>query len=110
MFSPSKTGTPAIRVAASACKNFSTASAHSERNPFGYGSSLRSEEHTSELQSHSDLVCRLLLEKKKKKRIRTNVQIIADNAYDSHTLDGKGVVKTFKLIADQGICVIERCY
>src|SRR5438034_8591796 len=29
---------------------------------------LRSEEHTSELQSHSDLVCRLLLEKKKKKR------------------------------------------
>src|SRR5260221_10352495 len=29
----------------------------------------RSEEHTSELQSHSDLVCRLLLEKKKKKMI-----------------------------------------
>src|SRR5437588_8605470 len=28
---------------------------------------MRSEEHTSELQSHSDLVCRLLLEKKKKK-------------------------------------------
>ena len=27
----------------------------------------RSEEHTSELQSHHDLVCRLLLEKKKKK-------------------------------------------
>src|SRR5438132_5079794 len=32
---------------------------------------LRSEEHTSELQSHSDLVCRLLLEKKKKKK-KTN--------------------------------------
>src|SRR5947207_9656589 len=29
---------------------------------------MRSEEHTSELQSHSDLVCRLLLEKKKKKK------------------------------------------
>src|SRR5436190_17129422 len=28
-------------------------------------SAYRSEEHTSELQSHSDLVCRLLLEKKK---------------------------------------------
>src|SRR5438034_8486615 len=28
-------------------------------------SAPRSEEHTSELQSHSDLVCRLLLEKKK---------------------------------------------
>src|SRR5438034_8830473 len=31
----------------------------------------RSEEHTSELQSHSDLVCRLLLEKKKKKKNKT---------------------------------------
>src|SRR2546421_9052504 len=30
------------------------------------GSRMRSEEHTSELQSRSDLVCRLLLEKKKK--------------------------------------------
>src|SRR2546421_4159604 len=30
----------------------------------------RSEEHTSELQSRSDLVCRLLLEKKKKNNIR----------------------------------------
>src|SRR3989440_12325094 len=29
---------------------------------------VRSEEHTSELQSRSDLVCRLLLEKKKKKK------------------------------------------
>src|SRR5438034_5370453 len=29
----------------------------------------RSEEHTSELQSHSDLVCRLLLEKKKKGKL-----------------------------------------
>src|SRR5260221_9739126 len=28
----------------------------------------RSEEHTSELQSHSDLVCRLLLEKKKRRK------------------------------------------
>src|SRR5688572_32745989 len=31
-----------------------------------YRRSLRSEEHTSELQSQSNLVCRLLLEKKKK--------------------------------------------
>src|SRR5438034_7382362 len=31
----------------------------------GGGLGRRSEEHTSELQSHSDLVCRLLLEKKK---------------------------------------------
>src|SRR5437773_8351862 len=34
----------------------------------------RSEEHTSELQSHHDLVCRLLLEKKKKK-IKTQQQV-----------------------------------
>src|SRR5947207_4306224 len=34
---------------------------------------LRSEEHTSELQSHSDLVCRLLLEKKKKIRNTDNM-------------------------------------
>src|SRR3989440_1840065 len=33
-------------------------------------SRTRSEEHTSELQSRSDLVCRLLLEKKKKKKYR----------------------------------------
>src|SRR5690242_21250458 len=32
----------------------------------------RSEEHTSELQSHVNLVCRLLLEKKKKKTERSN--------------------------------------
>src|SRR5450432_1422493 len=36
-----------------------------------FGAMLRSEEHTSELQSRSDLVCRLLLEKKKKQTHRT---------------------------------------
>src|SRR5947207_12430478 len=35
---------------------------------------VRSEEHTSELQSHSDLVCRLLLEKKKKKNKQINTK------------------------------------
>src|SRR6266540_5945422 len=34
----------------------------------------RSEEHTSELQSHHDLVCRLLLEKKKKKKKKQQTQ------------------------------------
>src|SRR5690242_21112591 len=33
---------------------------------------VRSEEHTSELQSHVNLVCRLLLEKKKKKKTKTD--------------------------------------
>src|SRR5438034_8323148 len=35
----------------------------------------RSEEHTSELQSHSDLVCRLLLEKKKKNTYELHLPI-----------------------------------
>src|SRR5467141_1324611 len=35
---------------------------------------LRSEEHTSELQSHLNLVCRLLLEKKKKKKIKSTIK------------------------------------
>src|SRR2546425_2227966 len=38
------------------------------RNPWGAFTLARSEEHTSELQSLAYLVCRLLLEKKKKKR------------------------------------------
>src|SRR5947207_5609392 len=37
-----------------------------EHRALGHLPFPRSEEHTSELQSHSDLVCRLLLEKKKK--------------------------------------------
>src|SRR2546430_4750308 len=36
--------------------------------------SLRSEEHTSELQSQSNLVCRLLLEKKKKNKQNRHVK------------------------------------
>src|SRR5260221_8485558 len=42
----------------------------SRKHARGSGGKLdyRSEEHTSELQSHSDLVCRLLLEKKKTQR------------------------------------------
>src|SRR2546428_6178482 len=35
---------------------------------------VRSEEHTSELQSRSDLVCRLLLEKKKNKNAKQNCE------------------------------------
>src|SRR5205085_11159488 len=50
---------------------------HDRRPPGPFGASVhpddrarrRSEEHTSELQSQSNLVCRLLLEKKKKKQI-----------------------------------------
>src|SRR5688572_31271189 len=40
----------------------------------------RSEEHTSELQSQSNLVCRLLLEKKKKKKQKTKAYQITRRA------------------------------
>src|SRR5215211_8962431 len=43
-----------------------------QRAPISYPAG-RSEEHTSELQSHSDLVCRLLLEKKQKNKSPVNV-------------------------------------
>src|SRR5260370_19647654 len=42
----------------------------------------RSEEHTSELQSHLNLVCRLLLEKKKTKKHQTNVIVLWDYQAD----------------------------
>src|SRR3712207_8264687 len=45
----------------------------------GIGASIRSEEHTSELQSRQYLVCRLLLEKKKK--IKRMIQIKCYNSY-----------------------------
>src|SRR5260370_1701041 len=40
------------------------------------GMPSRSEEHTSELQSHLNLVCRLLLEKKKKNKITLQREVI----------------------------------
>src|SRR2546430_3279574 len=40
----------------------------------------RSEEHTSELQSQSNLVCRLLLEKKKRSDTRHNVSKLMDRS------------------------------
>src|SRR5437773_8105763 len=41
----------------------------------GTGKFARSEEHTSELQSHHDLVCRLLLEKKNSRDERPRQQV-----------------------------------
>src|SRR5256885_9975484 len=45
---------------------------------------LRSEEHTSELQSPCNLVCRLLLEKKKKNIV--NVLNVSDHLQDATTM------------------------
>src|SRR2546430_9106329 len=64
------------------------------RRPGGYGAAraeeqgvavggrphYRSEEHTSELQSQSNLVCRLLLEKKKKEKI-TIIILAVESSY-----------------------------
>src|SRR2546427_5822753 len=41
----------------------------------------RSEEHTSELQSQSNLVCRLLLEKKKKKQTKHRLMLTCCNSF-----------------------------
>src|SRR5690349_24004085 len=62
--------------------------------PAGTSNSSRSEEHTSELQSRRDLVCRLLLEKKKKRRGRekregrrerlaAGINVLSEGACDS---------------------------
>src|SRR2546429_5898710 len=48
----------------------------------------RSEEHTSELQSRLHLVCRLLLEKKKKKRAR-HIRATAKNKNNTKTIIGQ---------------------
>src|SRR2546429_6881259 len=53
---------------------------HAEPITFGAKLALRSEEHTSELQSRLHLVCRLLLEKKKK-----NINLTI-NDYTRHTV------------------------
>src|SRR2546430_7318864 len=51
---------------------------------------VRSEEHTSELQSQSNLVCRLLLEKKKKKKqTKTHTHTQEDIRYRCNTVSQK---------------------
>src|SRR5476649_3092335 len=51
---------------------------------------LRSEEHTSELQSHSDIVCRLLLEQKKKTQSRRSAKESSEHQHrnENHTSCG----------------------
>src|SRR5205085_10029678 len=51
-----------------------------EIRPF-LGQRFRSEEHTSELQSQSNLVCRLLLEKKKKTTMTSTITIATNPRY-----------------------------
>src|SRR5260221_4502640 len=52
---------------------------------------IRSEEHTSELQSHSDLVCRLLLEKKNERILSTGVESLCERGgHQPHLVTGAG--------------------
>src|SRR5438093_6796443 len=69
------------------------AARHPEMPPSSHRQSVgwerRSEEHTSELQSLTNLVCRLLLEKKKKKiihknNIKSETQIEISNTNEHH--------------------------
>src|SRR5260370_22229925 len=55
-------------------------------SPSTRASRSRSEEHTSELQSHLNLVCRLLLEKKKKKLDRDNSIATTAGAYVDNSI------------------------
>src|SRR2546430_9910672 len=55
-------------------------------SPCCFGSP-RSEEHTSELQSQSNLVCRLLLEKKKKKLLRACASPMTRTQLSAHEYD-----------------------
>src|SRR5688572_32440998 len=63
-------------------------SCQSERQPESIGASpflIRSEEHTSELQSQSNLVCRLLLEKKKNIKTTSKYRTECSRASSSHS-------------------------
>src|SRR5690606_39532014 len=66
----SSTATPLVSCASTAAAKSKRSAARrtsaQAREPCSHKSWLRSEEHTSELQSRENLVCRLLLEKKKK--------------------------------------------
>src|SRR5699024_12303791 len=59
---------------------------------------VRSEEHTSELQSRFDLVCRLLLEKKKKITYSSQESV----TYSAHELNDSTTVGLFKLSSKVG--------
>src|SRR2546430_4476584 len=63
-----------ISTSPSACSCPARTTASRSSGTSGRSRSTRSEEHTSELQSQSNLVCRLLLEKKKKKKTNNKIE------------------------------------
>src|SRR5437773_7090843 len=78
---PPATSSSSIPARSATCSSPSLRSGGCARDIRTDGS-CRSEEHTSELQSHHDLVCRLLLEKKKKKKKKNKQTMQRINALD----------------------------
>src|SRR5437867_8413860 len=73
---------PAYPLATAGCARHKTDAARGS----GAGAATRPEEHTSELQSPYDLVCRLLLEKKKGDSKRSAAGISTVNSHAGNTL------------------------
>src|SRR2546430_3403163 len=69
---------------------------------------LRSEEHTSELQSQSNLVCRLLLEKKKNYNAYTLSEVTHTSANDLHTFISTTTAYTTSAI--RLVCYLLYCF
>src|SRR3989440_6805904 len=75
------------------------------RTGWAFTSGWRSEEHTSELQSRSDLVCRLLLEKKKKHTCRstclakTNIQLQSRSTLFTNVVTSVSTMNTIYIIS-----------
>src|SRR2546430_6247555 len=85
----------ALPISGAACSLTSANPAEGDCTTIGgvpCGQHRRSEEHTSELQSQSNLVCRLLLEKKKKKKAYTKKRI--DQTTNKQLHDRDAVVST----------------
>src|SRR5258707_11605452 len=75
---------PAVAPIPNTVQNSPSSAAPPPSGPVSSGP-CRSEEHTSELQSRQYLVCRLLLEKKKKKRERHIQRVPARNTCTKQT-------------------------
>src|SRR5438067_6047262 len=72
------------------------------------GKSIRSEEHTSELQSRFDLVCRLLLEKKKSSNMSETAEVPACNVPSRSPLPALAIAPETKLgTASSGLGTLE---
>src|SRR2546430_13004016 len=82
---PSRRGSPRTPSSTEARRARSRTAAEARPGPYTTPNPARSEEHTSELQSQSNLVCRLLLEKKKNKKntIHNNTTIHDHTAHVS---------------------------